>query len=85
MRKLLHIEPYSAVHEAACRDVLKRVFGEDDVSQGYRLTPRRTTVATLQGRLIGFGSIHTCAAECGAIGLGWRVVRSGPVARDPLF
>ena len=58
MRKLLHIEPYSAVHEAACRGVLKRVFGEDDVSQGYyRLTPRRTVLASLQGRLIGFASI----------------------------
>lgn len=58
VRKLLHIEPYSAAHEAACREVLKHVFGEDDRSQGYyRLTPRRSVVAILQDRLIGFASI----------------------------
>jgi GNAT superfamily N-acetyltransferase len=58
MRKLLHIEPYSPVHEVACRAVLKRVFGEDDQSQRYyRLTPQRTVVAILQDRLIGLASV----------------------------
>ena len=58
MRELLHIEPYSDVHEAGCRDVLKRIFGDDDQSQGYyRLTPRRTVVALLQDQLIGFASV----------------------------
>lgn len=58
MRNLLHIEPYSPVHEVACRDVLNRVFGEDDQSQRYyRLTPQRTVVAILQDRLIGLASV----------------------------
>ena len=51
VRKPLHIEPYATGHEAACRDALKRVFGADDLSQGYyRLNPGRTVVAILQDR-----------------------------------
>ena len=58
MRRLLQIESYATAHEAACREVLRQVFGDDDQSHRYhRLTPGRTVVAMLQDRIIGFGSI----------------------------
>jgi len=68
VRKLLDIEPYSSVHEAACRGVLKGVFGDDDRSPAYYpLTPRHSLVAILQDRVIGLASVWDNANHPGAL------------------
>lgn len=57
MRNVVHIEPFRPADEAACYQLLKRVYGEDGASRSYyRLAPKRTLIAVAQDRVVGLAS-----------------------------
>lgn len=57
MSNLFRIEPYASCHEAASRDLLDRVYGQDELSQSYyQLAPSRKVIRR-DNRMIGLASV----------------------------
>lgn len=73
MRNPVLIKPYRSVDEARCRDLLKQIVGDDDVSQRYYpFALHHAFLAVVDGRLVGLASrwdnpIHPYSLRSGVV------------------